>query len=358
MALPEGFDLTRSINMKANLADIWNTDSMNKHLQRDTPIFNCLFGNQQIRAQGNTLATLQNGKNCNEVEIYYLVACGQGVTDCDDACEIPEGPDVCPMTDVIDSFQCKERIIRITELDCPNDISYEEIEAIKMAEAMADLEQFAEENAMGQLVAWSEDLTDVDLPTGGLDAGGTVWQIPPDEWNAQLMVDFQCMIDDCEMTDPKLVVGKAFRKDMMLAEAQSGNGCCNYNALYGTIDTCSNPRLLDKVVGGGSNAAFLVDQAKIGYFNRWIHTSTTPVNMMDAKNTHHWVINSNKLAYRLNGQLIPVMFDVYWQKICVSQDNYEIRIKLSYKWGYTSLPDGCKEDANKIVIQIAQKAAA
>lgn len=352
MATPGDFSSTLLRNVRVRLSDIFGQNSMQRNLNRDTPVFNGLFGSQQIKLNKEASVVLTNGKHCEAVEVSFLTSCDLSVDDCTDDCMIPEGAEPCVDKDVFVPSICKEKIYRFREDECANERAMEERMALGVSTILASLDQEAERDAIAQLSAWAEDLTDVDLPVGGLDAGGVIWEIPSDEINAQLIVDLQCLLDDCEFIDPKIVTGKIWKKQVMLAEARDGNGCCHYDGLLGAIPTITNTRELDKIIG--ENTFFLVDNAKFGYFNRWIHTSRTPVNQYDDKNTHHYFMESPKLRFNINGVLNRVKYDFYWQRVCIKEDVYEIRIKGKHRGGYVCMPDGCEGEPNKKVIQIRE----
>lgn len=355
-----GMDDTRLIDLKVNLNTIFGTESQNLHLNRPTPTFNCVFGNQNISLTGDVQIALQNGKHCEAVSVFFLSTCDLSVDDCTTECRIEAEEEICSLTANIEPTECWETKFAIRDNECANEFEFQQKYDMKFAEKLAAMDQEGEIRAIGKFQEWAEDLSDVEVGTGGLSADNSVWEIPKSEWNAELMVELQCVIEDCEMVNPLLVLGKAFRKDMMLAAAKQGGGCCDYNSLYGSINSCSNPRLLDKQVGVTS--AFIVDVAKVGYFNRWIHTSTSPVRQNDQYDTVHYRINSQKLQYRLNGSLQPVIYDVYEQRHCVSEDIYETRVKIKHRGGFACLPDNCVGEyplaANKKVIQIAQDSCA
>lgn len=349
-ATPGDFSATTLRNVRIRLDEMFDTSSMNRHLQRPTPIFNSLFGDQSVRFTPDVRLALQDGTHCEAVEAFFELSCDLSVQDCETDCVIPEGPESCVDTVLFEPDGCVEKVFTVKDQECANEIDFQARMATATATILAALDQEGEKRTISQLDAWAEDLTDVELPTGGADATNTIWEIPYSELtDPQIFIDIACLIEDCEMVNAKIIKGQLWRKEMMLADAREGNGCCHYDGLLGSIPTAENTRELDKLLGG--KFFFLVDNSKLGYYNRWKHNSIQPVNTLDQHNTHHFYIDSRQRRYTINGVSTPVRYDFYWQKICVSEDIYEYRLKGKERWGYVCLPDGCPGEPNKKVIK-------
>lgn len=351
-------DLTPSVlrDVRINLADMFGTESLYKHLNRETPIFNAIWGGQSIRFSDKMAMALSNGKHCEGVEAFFLQSCDLSVADCDTACDIPEGTELCVERAFFNPEECYEKIVKITEADCENEFTFMEQLTLQMANLVAGLDQEAERRTIAQLQNLAADLTDIsdEIEVGGIDVGGTIWEIPPADWKAELIADFECVVEDCEMVNVKMVAGRVWRKQIKLAEAKEGNGCCDFDSLFDNIPLVTNTRELDQLIGDPT--AFLVDCSKIGYFNKWIHQSPTPVSTETGdKGTKHFYVDSPKLRYAINGALRPVRYDIYWQKICLTEDTHEFRIKGKHRYGFVEMPTNCVGDPFKPVIQIAQK---
>lgn len=351
---PGDFTAAQLRDVRIKLADMFGTESLYKHLNRETPIFNGVWGAQSIRFNEGVTMALSNGKHCEGVEALFLQSCDMDVQAATTDCTIPQGTEACVEKVVFNPEEAYEKIVTINEEDCRDEFTFQEKMTLQMANLIAALDQEAERRSIAQLQALADDLTDIedDIEIGGLNAAKTVWEIPPADWNAELIAEFEAVIEDCEMINVKQVVGRVWRKQLKLAAAKQGDGCCDYDSLFDNIPLVSNTRELDQLVG--YPASFLVDTTKIGYFNKWIHQSPTPVDVDPSKNTKHFYVESPKLRYSINGQLRAVRYDIYWQKVCLTEDTFEIRIKGKHRYGFVEMPTNCAGDPFKKVIQISQ----
>jgi len=359
-----GFTATELRNVKVELSSIFGADTMDNHLNRDVPIFNEIAGGQQVSFQGDVRLALLNGKHCEAVEATFMLTCDLAVQDCTTDCALPAGPEQCTESVMFEPSLCFEVPGSVKDFECTNEVTEAQLLARETARMLAALDQELEKRMIAQLIGWSDDLSDIadDIEVGGLDAAQTIWEIPPADYTSTLMVDLECIIEDCELINPKIVDGKSWRKTLALSRAVNcncsggscdGGTCHAYDSLLGSIPLTSNIREFDSALG--ATGMLLVDNAKLGYFNRWIHTSTSPEAQGDGLNTHYYYLESPKARWNDSGTSTRVKYDWYWQRICTSEDNWEIRMKGKHRGGFVCYPDGCDGEPNKKVIQIHKK---
>lgn len=359
-----GFDATMMRDVKVELASIFGPGTHDAHLNRDTPIFNSVAGGQRVRFDGDVRMALLNGKHCEAVEATFLLTCDLSVQDCTTDCAIPSGPEQCTESVLFEPSICFEVVGSVKDFECTNEITEAQLMAREQARMLAALDQELEKRFIAYLISQSDDLTDIadEIEIGGLDANATIWEVPPADWNAQMFIDLECITEDCEFIDPKIIYGKVWRKILAKAAAANcncsgdscgGGDCHKYDSLLGSIPSASNIREFDSLLG--ASGMLLIDNAKLGYFNRWIHESTTPQSQGDGLNTHYYYVNSQKARWSDNGSITPVKYDWYWQRVCTSEDNWEVKMKGKHRGGFVCHPDGCDGEPNKKVIQIHKK---
>ena len=343
-------------DVKIKLAEVIGRDSLYPQLRREIPIFNALAMGQSIRIDGDLRSALLDPRNCRGIEMTFLQDCDLEVQECDTDCTIPEGSEPCVETIEIMPNICFEKSIKIKEHECKNAHDYQERLALQTATLLAAMDQELEKRKIAHIDSFTESLEGVDLQgVGGLDETNTVWQIPPVQWTSELIVDLQCVLDDCEFVNPKMIDGNCWKKVRALANAKNCGcaGSCEghcYDSLLGTIPYVENSRELDKLTKG--KYIYLVDCSKIGFFNSHIHTSPTPVWQKDDKNTHHYYMSSPKARWNDNGTVKSVIYDFYWQRFCIAEDLYEVRIKAKFRGGCFAINVGCEEYKGKVAIKI------
>ena len=362
MAFSEGvFTNAAFDSVKAKLSDIWSSDSMYRHLNRDTPIFNSVYGEQSITLEGGVRMALTNGKHTEGVQVRFLQSSDLTVDNPTTACTIPDGTETGSEVATYAQSINYEKIVTVKEVAEEGTFTTEDKLAIQTANLLASLDQEGEKQGIAKLISLGADLslarTGVDLPVGAAKVGppidNTIWEIPTTLWTSELIVDFLNYAEDVEILQPKLITGSLYRKEMMIAEATKGEGCCNTYSLYGMIDMISNSREFDGLLG--AKGALLIDNAKVGYFNTTIHTSMVPVPSNDANSTHHYLMSSPKLRYNDNGTIKPVMYDIYWQRTCVAEDVYQYTIKGKHRGGFVEMIKD-SDDTQVIVAKIHQVA--
>lgn len=345
MAFTQGdfsaFDL---LSIQANVADMWQDSHLYDQFKKPVNCFSEIFNSQTVRFDERFLDIT----DCSVMKLAFIADdCDMEVKECvTDACDIT-GEELCADEITVVPDGCFEsKHYQVKETDCKNRLSFQQKVSFAMMKQLAQMDQHLLKLMYGALAGFADDLTGFE-GTGGVGAvDGTTWQINPELWKPELLATLQCLTEDCMWTRPTMITN-IWRKEMMLANAKDGGGCCTTDSLLTSafLPIKTDPFFFDKEFPG-SKTAFLFDAADFGYYNMYRHMQITPEEGPASNRMYKWHVNSPNHTWRAvstNGgeSIQPVKYDVYGQWKCLDIDNYAFCWFMKHHGGFVRGPKGC-----------------
>ena len=198
----------------------------------------------------------------------------------------------------------------VSEEDCADAFSASEKISYLMAVKMAMIEKKINDAAIAFLIANNQAFAD-DLDYA-VD-GSNVLQVNAADITPAFLADVAIMAELSNLYSPFIVTGKNFYTAKFLSEYRSA-GSDHVDGALGAFPIIWDVKNIDTTAG--ADTTFVVDPSSYAFWSSNQYQNESPVSRGDAQGTMIWKQRSARLMYKNGSALVPVYFDVEYQKVC------------------------------------------
>ena len=199
----------------------------------------------------------------------------------------------------------------VSEEDCKDAFTASEKIAYLMATKMAMIEKKINDAAIAFLTANEQEPGD-DL---GYTLDGNIIQVPAADITPAFLADVSVIAELSNLYSPFIISGKNFYTARFLADYRSA-GSDNVDAVFrsGPFDIVFDVKNIDTTVG--ANATFVVDPSSYVFWGSNQYQNEAPEMRAGDSKTLVWKQRAPRLMFNNAGTLVPVYFDITYQKAC------------------------------------------
>ncbi len=198
----------------------------------------------------------------------------------------------------------------VSEEDCADAFTAAEKISYLMAVKMAMIEKKINDAAIAFLIANNQAFAD-DLDYA-VD-GSNVLQVNAADITPAFLADVAIMAELSNLYSPFIVTGKNFYTAKFLSEYRSA-GSDHVDGALGAFPIIWDVKNIDTTAG--ADTTFVVDPSSYAFWSSNQYQNESPVSRGDAQGTMIWKQRSARLMYKNGSALVPVYFDVEYQKVC------------------------------------------
>jgi len=201
--------------------------------------------------------------------------------------------------------------LKVSEEDCADYFTMTEKIAKGFAIIMHNIEKKINDSGIAFLAANEQ------APADDLDhnLNGNIIEVPAANLTPEFLADVSIMSQLSNLYNPFIVSGKNFYKANFLAEYKSAaNDNVDRVLTAGPFDIFFDILSMDTTLA--ANATFVVDPSAYAFWSSNQYQNESPTPRGDAQGTMVWKQRAPRLMYNSGGQLVPVYFDVEYQKVC------------------------------------------
>lgn len=290
-----------------------------------------LLANQTVRTIERLEGTPGGKTTCVGVKAWHIQAPGTYTVTSPTDCTIPEGDELETEGANYDSGILGEGAASVIAERCDNDITFARESAMAIKKAMDTALNVANEAAIDLLA--SDAMANIGTLQTGWVVNGTRVDVPAADFVWSKLGFFKANADQNHIYDQLVISGMNFYADWYNSQYTRLND--NERSIFAAfsnfnfhVDTLKMDSHLSR------NSTFFVDRNVFAFWNTTYTGSLEPVKLGNASGGGErfaFIMPHPTLRYMRNGQMVPVLFEIEFEKICTGRNALK---QLTFKYKY------------------------